>query len=309
MYSIVVPVYNSEKSLEDLYTRLSKIFEEEQQLFELILVDDSSKDNSYQIMKKLNSENSNVKIIQMSKNYGQHKATLCGMRYTTGEFVITMDDDLQHPPEEIPKLIKAMDENENIDVVIGVYDSKKHNLIRNLGTMCTNKLTSLIFHKDPNLKLTSFRLMRRRIVDGLLSFNLKNPRIGHMLLQISNRILDVQVHHDVRVYGKSGYSFKRLVNDFFNNVLNNSDLPLKILGRIGIISFISSILLSLYYICNYLIRGVRVQGWTTLVVLILLFSGMILFALGLIGNYMIRILNETKESPTYVIRNIDLNEE
>lgn len=309
MYSIVVPVYNSEKSLEDLYTRLSKIFEEEQQSFELILVDDSSKDNSYQIMKKLNSENSNVKIIQMSKNYGQHKATLCGMRYTAGEFVITMDDDLQHPPEEIPKLIKAMDENENIDVVIGVYDSKKHNLIRNLGTMCTNKLTSLIFHKDPHLKLTSFRLMRRRIVDGLLSFNLKNPRIGHMLLQISNRILDVQVHHDVRVYGKSGYSFKRLVNDFFNNVLNNSDLPLKILGRIGIISFISSILLSLYYICNYLIRGVRVQGWTTLVVLILLFSGMILFALGLIGNYMIRILNETKESPTYVIRNIDLNEE
>lgn len=309
MYSVVVPVYNSEKSLGELYGRLSDMFQKEKESFELVLVDDSSKDRSYQVMKQLKNDNTNVTIIQMARNFGQHKATLCGMKYAKGEFIITMDDDLQHPPEEIPKLIKTMKENENIDVVIGMYDTKKHNLIRNFGTMCTNKLTSIIFHKDSNLKLTSFRLMRRNIVEGLLSFNLKNPRIGHMLLQISNKIVDVQIHHDTRQYGKSGYSFRKLIKDFINNILNNSDLPLKILGGVGMLSFLISILLALYYICNYLIHGVKVAGWTTLVVLILLFSGIILFSIGLIGNYMIRILNETKESPAYVIRNIELNEE
>ncbi len=302
LYSIVIPVYNSEKSIPILYERLSRVFAGLNSEVEVIFVDDCSRDGSFQAMKELYRMNDNVKIIQLSRNFGQHKAIMCGLKFADGDFVITMDDDLQHPPEEIPKLINALEEHSEIDVVIGSYDTKKHNIVRNFGTYCTNLITSCIFKKDTRLKLTSFRLMRRYIAQALLESATVMPRIGTMILQVTNRIMNVKIHHEQRVYGHSGYSFQRLVKDFFNNIINNSDFPLKMVGRIGAVSFICSILMILYYITSYFVRGISIPGWTTLVVLILLFFGMTLFSIGLIGNYMIRIMTETKKMPLYVIR-------
>lgn len=302
LFSIVVPVYNSEKSLEILYNRVKEVFEQIGEDFEMVLVDDSSKDKSYQIMKNLHDTDSRVKIIQMAKNFGQHKAIMCGFKYAGGNFILTMDDDLQHPPTEIVKLIDTIRNNPDVDVVIGRYDTKKHNFIRNFGTAVMNKISAYIFNRDSNLKLTSFRIIRRHVVEAVLEAQTITPRIGSLLLQVSNRIINVEVHHDERAFGKSGYPFKRLVKDFFNNILNNSDLPLKFLGGVGVLSFIASIGLAIFYIVRYFVNGVSVAGWTTLIVLILLFSGLILFSIGLLGNYMIRILKETKKMPLYAIR-------
>ena len=306
LFSIVVPVYNSEKSLEILYERIEKVFHMMDEEFELILVDDSSKDASFKIMKELHEKDNRVKIIQFAKNFGQHKAIMCGFHYAQGDFIITMDDDLQHPPEEIPKLIEAIRTHLEMDVIIGRYDTKKHNVVRNLGTACMNKITSAIFKKDTTLKLTSFRIMRRHVVTSILESQTVMPRIGTMLLQVTNRIMNIEVHHDARAFGKSGYSFKRLVKDFMNNILNNSDIPLRFLGTVGVVSFALSIIFAIYYIGRYLIKGVAVQGWTTLVVLLLLFFGLTLFSLGLLGNYMLRILKETKKMPLYSIRDIEM---
>ena len=306
MFSVVVPVYNSEKSLRILYERLSNIFKQIEVEFELILVDDSSSDDSYKVMNELYEEHSNVKIIQMAKNFGQHKAIMCGLGYVEGEYVVTMDDDLQHPPEEIPKLIEALKSHEEMDVIIGTYDSKKHNVIRNLGTKTMNRITSFIFNKDVNLKLTSFRLMRRFIADALVASKTVTPRIGTMLLQVSNRIMNVTVHHDERKFGRSGYSFKRLVKDLINNIINNSDFPLRFLGGFGLLCFIVSILGALYYIVRYFVVGVSVPGWTTLIVVLLLFFGLMLFAIGLLGRYMMRIMKASQGMPIYVERKVDL---
>ena len=310
LYSVVVPVYNSEKTLEELYQRLCHMFDETLRLgFELVLVDDSSKDHSYEKMQELHRRDKRVKIIQLSRNYGQHSALLCGFHYAQGDAVITMDDDLQHPPEEIPKLIRMLEEHPELDVVIGKYASKKHLPVRTFGTYLMNRVSSSIFHKDPNLQLTSFRIMRKFIVEALLGLHVDFPRIGHLLLLVSNRIGNVQVEHDSRKYGKSGYTFKRLVRDFFGNILTNSSFPLVVVRNIGILSFIVSVFLGFYYFFRYLIYGVSIQGWTTLVLLMLSYSGLILLAIGIVGEYLMRILKETKKMPNYTVRQCETEEE
>lgn len=303
LYSIVVPVYNSEKSLEELYRRIRETFDHKiEEPFELILVDDSSKDESFAVMDALHEQDPRVKIVQLSRNYGQHSAVLCGMSCAKGDFVITMDDDLQHPPEEIPKLVSEIRDREDLDVVIGAYTSKKHGVIRNMGTYMSNLITSHIFGNDPNLKLTSFRIMRKRVADNLLQLRINYPRIGHLLLLVSDRIGNVNVEHDKRHYGRSGYSFYRLVRDFMHNISNNTALPLIFLRNAGLFSFVLSAALAIYYLIRHFVVGISIQGWTTIVLLMLFFFGLTLLGLGIVGEYLYRVLEETKKLPNYMVR-------
>ena len=303
LYSIVVPVYNSEHTLEELYARLKNVFENTmQEEFELILVDDSSRDNSYAVMEKLHRQDDRVKIIQMAKNFGQHPALLCGFSFAKGEFIITMDDDLQHRPEEIPKMAAAIKDRDDVDVIIAKYENRKHNFIRRLGTRISVYATSKMLKKDPNLEITSFRLMRRFIVEAILNTNTHLPQIGNLLVQSSNRIINVPVHHDARKIGKSNYTFRRLAKDLIYDITSNSAIPLLLVRDLGIFSFIISIILGLFYLIRYFIYGVSVEGWTTLVLLTLAYNGIILLAIGIILKYLMNILNEAKKMPNYVIR-------
>ncbi|MFV0528659.1 MAG: glycosyltransferase family 2 protein [Lachnospiraceae bacterium] len=307
LYSVVVPVYNSERTLHELYIRIKNVFDVTLSMdFELLLVDDGSKDRSFAVMEELHQADSRVKIIQMAKNFGQHPALLCGFSYAKGDFIITMDDDLQHPPEELPKLITALNEREDVDVIIAKYEGRKHNVIRRLGTRLSVYATSKMLHKRPDLEITSFRLMRRFIVEAILERTDRLPQIGNLLVQTSNRIINVTVSHDARKYGKSGYSFHRLVKDLFFDISSHSVLPLIVVRNIGIASFFISILLSIYYLILYLSSGIGIEGWTTLVLLILAFSGLILLSIGIIGTYLMYILDETRKMPNYVVRKKEL---
>ena len=307
LYSVVVPVYNSENTLEELYARLKDVFENTmQEEFELILVDDSSRDNSYVVMEKLHRKDNRVKIIQMAKNFGQHPALLCGFSFAKGDFIITMDDDLQHRPEEIPKMAAAIKEHDDVDVIIAKYENRKHNFIRRLGTRISVYAISKMLNKDPNLEITSFRLMRRFIVEAILNTNTHLPQIGNLLVQSSNRIINVPVHHDPRKVGKSNYTFRRLAKDLIYDITSNSAIPLLLVRDLGIFSFLVSIILGLFYLIRYFIYGVSVEGWTTLVLLILAYNGIILLAIGIIGQYLMNILNEAKKMPNYVIRKKEL---
>lgn len=304
-YSIVVPVYNSEKSLKELYCRIQKVFDEIiQEEFELILVDDFSKDNSFVIMEQLHNQDERVVVIQLAKNCGQHPALLCGFNYVTGDYIITMDDDLQHPPEEIPKLIEAIKSSDSKDVIIGKYESKKHGLIRNLGTRLSNYVSYRCYGKPRDLELTSFRIMKKSVVNDLLKLNVDLPRIGNMLLQVNGRIDNVLVEHDERKYGKSGYTFGRLVKDLFNNILTNSSFPLMLVRDIGVGSLGISIILGLFILIRYFCQGTSIVGWTSLILLIVFYSGLLLFAVGVIGDYLMKILNEAKKMPKFYIRKV-----
>lgn len=307
LYSVVVPVYNSEHTLKELYSRLEKVFREViQRPFELILVDDGSKDASYQIMQELHQADPRVKIIQMARNFGQHPALLCGFSYAEGDFIITMDDDLQHQPEELPKMIKTMDERDDVDAILASYEGRKHTFIRKLGSKLSIWATSKMLGKDPNLQITSYRLIRRFLVDAILQTNTYLPQIGNLLVQTSNRIINVPVQHAARAYGKSGYSFKRLVKDLIYDITAHSAFPLLLVRNIGLCSFAFSLLLGLYFLIRYFIYGVSVEGWTSLMLIMLAFFGLTLLSIGIMGIYLMNILNESKKLPHYVIRRKDL---
>lgn len=303
LYSVVVPVYNSEHTLEELYSRVRAVFDETiKREFELILVDDGSKDHSYEKMQELHKRDGRVKIVQMAKNFGQHPALLCGFSYVKGDFIITMDDDLQHPPEEIPKLVSAMDERDDVDVIIAKYEGRQHNAIRRLGTWVSVYATSKMLKKPRDLEITSFRLIRRFVVDAIVKMNVHLPQIGNLLVQTSNRIINVPVHHDARKYGKSGYSFGRLVKDLMYDITTNSAFPLIVVRDLGIVSFVISMILGLYYLVRYFMFGVSVEGWTTLVLILLAYNGVVLLSIGIIGAYLMHILDESKKMPNYVER-------
>lgn len=307
LYSIVVPVYNSEHTLTELYTRLEKVFRETiQRPFELILVDDGSKDRSFEVMTELRNKDSRVKIIQMAKNFGQHPALLCGFSHAEGDFIITMDDDLQHPPEEIPKLINVLDQRDDVDVIIASYEGRKHNPIRRLGTKVSVWATSKMLGKDPDLQITSFRLIRRFLVEAILKTNTYLPQIGNLLVLSSNRIINVPIHHAERAYGKSGYSFRRLLKDLVYDITAHTAFPLILVRNVGILSFLSSLCMGIYLLIRYFVYGTTAEGWTSLMLVLLAFFGITLLSIGIIGIYLMNILNESKKMPHYVIRQKDV---
>ena len=309
LYSIVIPVYNSAKGLPLLYERISKEFDEViKEDFELILVDDCSKDDSYKVICRLRKKDLRVKGVQLAVNHGQQKAVMCGFSYVSGDYIITMDDDLQHPPEEIPKLIEKMNSSEDIDVVIGAYDSKKHGPVKKLGTKMMNLLSDFIYKKPKDLKITSFRLIKRYVIDNLALISISRPMIGPLLLQTNKRIVNVTVKHAERQYGKSGYSFFKLCKAFFDNMITNSDLPLKAVGWVGVFSMLGSVILIIKFLLDYFIKGTSFVGWTSTIVLVLFFGGVMLFSIGILGRYLTSIMLETKKYPRFFIRREDIKQ-
>ncbi|MDO5702362.1 MAG: glycosyltransferase family 2 protein [Lachnospiraceae bacterium] len=307
LYSIVVPVYNSEHTLEDLYRRLVHVFDEElKRPFELLLVDDSSRDGSFAVMEKLRAADRRVKIFQMARNFGQHPALLCGFHYVEGDFVITMDDDLQHPPEEIPKLIHYMDEHDEVDVILARYQNRQHSLFRRAGTFVSMHFTTKMLGKNPDLEITSFRLMRRFIVDSIRETTIHLPQIGNLLLMTSNRIVNVDVRHDARAYGRSGYTVKELVHELLYDITTNSAFPLIVVRNLGIVTFVISIILAIVFFIQYLMGVIKVPGWTSIILVLLASTGLTLLSIGILGDYMLHVLDESRKVPHYVLRKKDI---
>jgi len=301
-YSIVIPVFRSAESLRELYERITKVFQDITFHYEIILVDDASPDDSWTIMQQLRAKDQRVKIIQHTRNFGQHKAILCGLYHSKGDFAITIDDDLQHPPEEIPKLIECIRNSDEIDVVMGSYKVKQHSRFRNFGSKIINLIISYVFHKRRDLKLTGFRIIRRSVADELVNVRTHSPRINSMLLGITNRITNVKVAHHSRRYGRTGYTFSRMVSDALDTILSHSSLPLQIMSFMGFGSMLLSVVLSIRYLHQYFFDGVSVAGWTTTILLLLFFSGVLLFSLGIVGEYLIRILREVQGASRSIIR-------
>lgn len=300
--SVVIPVYNSEKSLNELYDRLLKVLEENAKHYEIIFIDDGSRDNSWEILEKLNYSNKNVRIIQLMKNFGQHNALMCGFNYAKGEYIITMDDDLQHPPEEIPKMLEAIKSDSNYDVIIGKPVEKKHSLYRNFLSWAANYLNVYFYNKPYDLKMGAFRIIKRNIINEIINYKLPNPTIGPLLLVLTSRIENVIVEHKPRSYGSSNYTFRKIVKISFDTVVHNSSLPLKLVSLLGFAVSLLSFGLGLYYLYRKIVYGIPVIGWTTLLVSNLFLFGIVLLSFGIMGEYILRIVRTTQNNPQYTVR-------
>lgn len=305
--SVVVPVYNSEKSIEELCHRIDFTLRGIDHDYEIILVDDGSWDNSWSVMKSVRLRNRKAKIIRLGRNFGQSNTLMCGLHHTSGDLIVTMDDDLQHPPEEIPKLIEAI-ENSGNDVVYGAFKKKQHSFVKNQGSYIYRWLTAAIFKNSSDRKKSSFMIIRKVLLPHIISDKTPNPVLGTMISSVTQKTSWIYVDHCKRFYGKTTYSMKKLVKQFLHAVFYYTNLPLRVASVLGLSSVVLSFILVCYYLIQYLRGGISVPGWTTLVLLILLLSGLILFSLGVIGEYLIRILQEVRRTPQYVIMEKDIDE-
>lgn len=305
-YSVVVPVFNAAATLQELYERICATLEECGGSFELILVHDCGTDGSWEVASTIAKQDSRVVAIELMRNYGQSSATMCGLSHARGNFVITLDDDLQNPPEEIEVLIRAMDERPDLDAIFGAPAEKRHAVWRRLGSWALNRLSSRhIFETgDRDLELTSFRIMRRPVVDSLLAVSTPRPALGAMLCTITPRIANVRVRHEPRLRGRGGYTVAKLIGVSVDKTLSFSTLPLRTLAVLGLMGIIGSVILGAVYLGRYLTGGVGVPGWTTQVLLSIGIAGFNFLALGLVGEYLLRILQTVQEMPQFRVREV-----
>ncbi|MBN1920219.1 MAG: glycosyltransferase family 2 protein [Anaerolineae bacterium] len=304
MCSVVVPVYNSERMLQELHQRLVAVLETLGHPFEIVFVEDCGCDDAWRVLCELAASDARVTALQLMRNSGQGSATLAGMARARGTWIITLDDDLQHPPEELPTLLHALDEDANLDIVIGVPASKKHSLVRRVGSNFINHVNSWFLGKPLNLRFTGFRAMRRQVAEALLCMHVPYPALGPMILSVTRRIANVTVHHDRRKQGRSGYTVSRIVKQTLSNFIGYSMLPLRLLAGIGAAGIVFSLSVGTYFLCRYLVIGISVEGWMTLLLILLGLSGFNFFAFAVLGEYVLRIAQVSANTSQWVVRDI-----
>lgn len=210
--SVIIPVYNGEECLEELYTRLADNLKRLSWEYEIVLVDDGSSDNSYEKMKLLHQRDRRVKVIRLAGNFGQQNALFCGLHYTTGDYVVTMDDDLQHNPEDIEKLLLELDKG--YQVVYGIPLERKHPFYRQVGSKVTYYLFNRITTKPPGLKISSFRVIRRELVEKIIKEQTSFVYISAIIFRYTSQVGNVTISHASRKHGESNYNFRKLLKTF-----------------------------------------------------------------------------------------------
>ncbi len=305
--SVVIPVYHSAATLRELHERIHRTFTDHKMNYELILVEDDGRDECWGIMLSLRETNPHVKSIRLLRNFGQHNALMCGFSFARGDYVITLDDDLQNPPEEIPRLLEAIRHSDN-DVVFGIPRQRRQSLWRNLGSRLFHRLIAHRFQSygRSNLRISNVVIMKRCVVEQLLHFSTPYPLVAFLILEITDTIGTIEIEHNARVSGRSTYSTRKLLRSFTQGILYHSFLPLRWICLLGIASFCFGVVLALIYLTLYLFDLITVSGWTTIVLLILFFSSIIMISLGVIGEYLFRIIREIHRTPQYLIRDKEI---
>lgn len=262
--------------------------------FEIIVVDDCSPDDTWDTLRALKQTHPRLKIVRLLRNSGQHNALLCGFSLARGDIVVTMDDDLQNPPEEIPKLISAI--SAGYDLAIGAYDGKKHSVGRNLGGKLVDDVIRRIFGLPGGFQLTSFRAARKIVVDNVIAMGGVFPYVTAMLLSHTSRYINVPVHHDTRRFGASNYNLKRSLLLAFNLLLSYSSYPLYFVIALCVGALGLSAGLSLWVLWKTFVNGSAVPGWASTITAISFFNGLILLALVTHSLYLSRLNQQITRS-------------
>lgn len=298
--SVIVPVYNSEPILADLIRRLESVLMSLCHEYEIILVNDGSKDGSWQVIQRLCAAHNSMRGINLMRNYGQHNALLCGIRSARFETIVTMDDDLQHPPEEIHKLLEKLEEG--YDVVYGFPEHQQHGLLRDLASELTKLALRGSMGAETARHVSAFRAFRTCSRDAFAEYHSPFVSIDVVLTWATTRFTALKVRHDPRAKGTSNYTFRKLFTHAMNMMTGFSTLPLQAANLLGFMCMAFGGLLLVYVLGGYLVHGGVVPGFTFLASVIAIFSGTQLMALGIIGEYLARMHFRMMERPTYTVR-------
>lgn len=301
VYSVVVPCYNTGEVLIRLAKRLDAVFNALGEPYELILVNDASpKVQTWDTITALATSMSTVVGINLLRNFGQNAATLCGFSEARGTFVITMDDDLQHAPEDIPLLLKE----KHHDIVVARLQGRKDRFSRQVTSWIKSYFDYIILRKPREIRLSAFRMISRVVVDNMLRISTPSPFIPALMLQVSRDVVNVPVPHFSRDEGQSNYTLRKRIRLFSLIVINNSSVILQAISYLGALIATFSLIAGIYYFTRPFLGGTPPQGWTSTFVAILFFGGTTMFSIGLIGEYLQRIMEVVEKRPPYVIREI-----
>jgi undecaprenyl-phosphate 4-deoxy-4-formamido-L-arabinose transferase len=300
--SVVVPVYNGAAALPELVARLRAVLADRAPDAEILLVNDGSRDASWQAIAELAAEprRPRVRGIDLRRNYGQHNALLCGIRAAAGAIVVTLDDDLQHPPEEIPRLLDAL--SAEVDVVYGTPLAEQHGLLRDLASRATKLVLRGAMGAEIAGRVSAFRAFRAELREAFAQYGNPYVSIDVLLSWATNRFAAIEVRHQPRREGRSGYTLQTLVRHALNMITGFSIGPLRLASAIGVASTLFGLLVLAWVVGRHLIQGGSVPGFPFLASVIAIFSGAQLFTLGILGEYLARIHVRLMSRPVYSVR-------
>lgn len=302
-YSVVVPVYRSGAWLPELVARLRAVLDSFDEPFEIILVNDRSPDEvTWPTIEHLSQEFPFVRGVDLLYNVGQFRATICGLEEARGDYVITMDDDLQHPPEEIPKLVEAIRVRLKVDCVMGEFGVKRHSWMRNAGSSLVRSIMRHLYDKPAGVTTSSFRIMTADVAKALVMYRIARPQLGPLVVRVTRNLANVEVDHHARTHGRSNYQFHRLVSETLTSIVNASIAPLRLISLVGFLSAAVALSVTLLFFVRWLTGGIGVAGFTSLILAITFFSGMILLGIGVLGEYLGRVIEELTGMPRYSVR-------
>lgn len=303
--SVVIPVYNGARSIPVLVEALSQL--SVQGGLEIILVNDNSPDDSLAVCQKLcHQYTTPISVINLARNFGEHNAVMAGLSHSRGAYVITMDDDLQNPPDEVLKLWQHARDG-GFDVVYSRYSHKAHAAWRNWGSWLTNRCADFLIDKPKGLYLSSFRCMSRFAVQSILKHTGPFPYIDGLLMQVTQRVDSIEVKHLPRADGDSNYTLRRLIRLFLSMFLNFSVMPLHIATAAGVGMGLLGLLGMVGVIIEWFVSDTGATGWASLMASMLLIAGVQLTLLGVIGEYLGRLFLTANGKPQFVIRDISCN--
>jgi len=302
LYSILIPVYNSEGVVKDTIRQVVAEMTKNELQFEIVLVNDGSPDNSWEKLVELSEEYPQVRAVNLLKNYGQHSAVICAMAHAKGDYMITMDDDLQNPPAELIKLIEKI--NEGYDLVFAKFHQKKHSSFRKFGTNVINYINGKVFNKPKDITLTNFRIFKRKVAERAVSYKTNHPYIPGLLLMHASKIANVYTEHHARQIGTSNYSIWKILALVSRLLFNYSSYPLRLLSGFGLIAAAISFLYGILILIRAVVTGIAVPGWTSIIVLLAFFNGILILMLGVMGVYISRTLQQVSSDKPYHITEI-----
>ncbi len=305
MISFLIPCYRSGETLPGVVREIQDVMGKmEDTAYEIVLVNDCSPDDTYEVIKKLCKENDNITGIDLAKNFGQHSALMAGFRHAKGDIMICLDDDGQTPAQEADKLIKAIEEG--ADVVYAKYVHKHHSGFRNFGSHINELMTRVMLGKPKDLFVSSYFAVKRFIAEEIIRYEHAYPYVIGLVLRSTKNIVNVEVNHRDRWLGVSGYTLGKLLNLWFNGFTAFSVKPLRIATMSGVVFAVLGFLYGIYTIMKkiFIHPPGLVTGFSALMSVLVFMGGMLMLMLGLVGEYMGRMYLSMNRSPQYVIREI-----
>ena len=298
--SIVIPIYNCQETIHNLVENIIKELNDKFKL-EIVLINDCSTDLSEkECIRTFNNFPGKIKFYSLGKNVGEHSAVMAGLNNASGEWAIIMDDDFQNPISELLKLLQYSIDN-TFDVVFTKYDKKKHSIFRNIGSRFNDKISNIILNKPTDLYLSSFKSISRKVIDEIIKYDLPFPYLDGLVLRTTRNIGVVNVKHNRREYGKSGYTMKKLISLWLNMFTSFSTIPLRISTIVGLFMSILGSIYAMIIVYEKLLNPELPPGYSSTIIFILIFSGIQLIFLGVIGEYLGRLFIAQSKAPQYFI--------